>query len=104
MTRDEHKLDACSNALPKSSQKNMHPAFLVLHQEGKPLIKSWPSEAWGSLLAFLQPGSVHAEMVVTKLNMKRRHEERRYEGGVKHDARDEKTEGAAQARENKADA
>lgn len=56
-----------SNALPKVNQKNMHPAFFVLHHEGRPLIKSWPSDAWGSLLAFLHPDSVQAEIVVTNL-------------------------------------
>lgn len=61
-----------SSVLPKASQKNMHPAFFVLHHEGKPLTKSVPSDAWGSLLAFLHPASVHAEMVVTNLNVNAR--------------------------------
>lgn len=73
-----------SSVLPKASQKNMHPAFFVLHHEGKPLTKSVPSDAWGSLLAFLHPASVHAEMVVTNLNVNARkcmHEKRRYGSG-----------------------
>lgn len=97
-----------SNASPKVSQKNIHPAFFVLHHEDKPLIKSWPSDAWGSLLAFLHPASVHAEMVVTNLKVKARgsamHEERRYEGGVKDNARNKKTERTACTRENEPDA
>lgn len=56
-----------SEVLPKVSQKKIHPAFFVLHHEGKPLTKPSPSDAWGSLLASLHPGSVHAEMVVTNL-------------------------------------
>lgn len=62
----------------------MQPAFFVLHHEGKPFVKSSPSDAWGSLLASLHPGSVHAEMVVTNLDVKATvrvmHEERRYDG------------------------
>jgi hypothetical protein len=53
---------------PKANQKKIAPAFFVLHHPGRPFLK--PSGlffAFGSLLAFLQPGCVHAEMVVIKL-------------------------------------
>lgn len=45
----------------------MAAAFLVLQNPPRPLWKSFPRLAWGSLLASLQPGSVHAEMVTMKL-------------------------------------
>jgi hypothetical protein len=54
-----------------ASQKNMAPAFLVLHHPGSPFTKSSPLvSAFGSFLAFLQPGSVHAEIVTENLKYK----------------------------------
>lgn len=52
---------------PNVSQKKTAPAFLVAHHPLRPFLKLSPSFACGSLLAFLQPGSVQAEMVTMKL-------------------------------------
>lgn len=96
-----------SRTLPNVNQKNIHPAFLVLHHEGKALTKLSPSDAWGSLLAFLHPASVQAEMVVINLNAKQTGStmhERDIWRRRKTNARDEKTEGSPQTRENKPDA
>jgi hypothetical protein len=45
----------------------MAPAFFVSHQPGRAFLKASPLLAFGSLAAFLQPGSVHAEMVMINL-------------------------------------
>ena len=45
----------------------MAAAFLVLQKPPSPFRKSSPFEAWGSLVASLHPGSVHAEIVTMKL-------------------------------------
>jgi hypothetical protein len=76
--RDEHQKTSEENYLLqkkkrekdilKASQKKIAPAFFVLHHPGRPFLKpSGLSLAWGSESAFLQPGCVHAEMVVINL-------------------------------------
>lgn len=82
----------------------MHPAFFVLHHEGKPLIKSWPNDAWGSFEAFLHPASVHAEMVVTNLKIEGTMHDETGKYMMGSDARNKKAECTASTRENEADA
>ena len=54
--------------IPNASQKNIAPDFFVVHHPGRPFTKSSPLDsAFGSLLAFLQPDSVHAEIVTINL-------------------------------------
>jgi len=53
------------------ARKIWHQLFFVLHHPGSPFTKSSPLvSAFGSFLAFLQPGSVHAE-IVTENAMRR---------------------------------
>ena len=57
-----------SGYTPNASQKNIAPDFFVMHHPGRPFTKSSPlASAFGSLLASLQPGSVHAEIVTINL-------------------------------------
>jgi hypothetical protein len=52
---------------PNANQKNIAPAFFVLHHPLRPFLNASPSFACGSLLAFLHPGSVQAEIVTINL-------------------------------------
>lgn len=70
VTRSQgYVISKCKGYSPKVNQKNTAPAFFVLHHPGSPFTKSFPLVfAFGSFAAFLQPGSVQAEIVVMKLH------------------------------------
>ena len=53
---------------PKVNQKKTAPAFLVLHQPPRPFWNDSPSDACGSLVGSLHPGSVQADIVVMNLH------------------------------------
>jgi hypothetical protein len=86
---------------PNASQKNIAPALFVSHHPGRAFLNESPRLAWGSLSAFLHPGSIHAEIVVIICTAWCQHE---IYGSRDENARYEQAEDGSAANENESNA